>query len=454
MVLYVIFSVAVLNLGLGFALAVRVGRRHRELVALASQPVASAQEAAPSVALQSATASTTTVDEEDAPPVKEPWAATEELEGLLGGTAGPTGSSDASACEPPPEEKPDSDTTSPETEISSSQGCLQQLLGGVTDYQKELGRVDDGLRSLPETPEPAEVKAHADSLKRASEAYLQSCQETKDTFRELGADGQESHEAHETLHASLEQHGAQIRDSNHLLENVDCDTDPMEGCRQVLKVTTKLVRANDGLRDTLEEADVAVTRNERRLESMDAEKRTDPLTEVSSRVGLEAALAEWWEKDPHRARELNVAMIDMDEFARLNERYGREACDRILRAAAQLLTAESRNYSLAARYSGQRFLMLFPDTDLRFTTNAVERIRQTIEMARLDYRGQEIRVTVSCAVTEATPEDTSSTLYARAEATLREAKRYGRNRTFLHEGKYPTPVVPPNFTLEEKSIAL
>jgi hypothetical protein len=45
-------------------------------------------------------------------------------------------------------------------------------------------------------------------------------------------------------------------------------------------------------------------------------------------------------------------------------------------------------------------------------------------------------------------------LMTRTEATLREAKRYGRNRTFLHEGKYPTPVVPPNFALEEKRIEL
>ena len=448
MVLYIIFSVAVLNLGLGFTLAVYVGRRHRELVALASQSVAS-------VSLQSATASTATVEEEDSSPVEEPWAATDELEGLLGGTTDLTGSSDASpACEPPSGEQPDSDGAPPETEISSSQGCLQQLLGGVKEYQSELDRVDDGLRNSQETPEVADVKAHADCLKQANEAYLQSRHETGDTFPELGADGQASQEAHEDLHASLEEQGARIRESNHLLENLDCDTDPMEGCRQVLKATTKLMQANDGVRDTIEETSAVVTRNERRLESMDAAKRTDPLTEVSSRAGLEAALAEWWEKDPHRARELNVAMIDMDEFARLNERYGREACDRILRATAQLLTVETRNNSLAARYSGQRFLMLFPDTDLRFTTNAIERIRQTIEMAHLDYRGQEIRITVSCAVTEATPEDTSSTLYARAEATLREAKRYGRNRTFLHEGKYPTPVVPPNFTLEEKSIAL
>ena len=104
--------------------------------------------------------------------------------------------------------------------------------------------------------------------------------------------------------------------------------------------------------------------------------------------------------------------------------------------------------------AAERFLLLFPDVDLRFATNLVERIRQTMEMARLEYRKEEIRVTVSCAVTEVAVEDSPEKLYARAESTLREAKRYGRNRTFVHEGRYPTPVVPPNFTLKEKCVTV
>jgi diguanylate cyclase len=222
----------------------------------------------------------------------------------------------------------------------------------------------------------------------------------------------------------------------------------------MLSQTAKLLEANDGLRDTLEEASVGVARNARRLASLGTAEQTDSLTDLSSRAGLERTLAEWWRKDPLRVRQLTMAMIDVDEFGRLNDRVGRNVCDRILRAMAQLLKAVSHGHSVAARFSGQRFVLLFADVDLRFTTNVAERIRQTIETARFVSQGDDIRLTVSCGVVEATSEDTSDTLYARAEATLREAKRYGRNRTFIHEGKYPTPVVPPNFALEEKSVPI
>jgi diguanylate cyclase (GGDEF)-like protein len=109
---------------------------------------------------------------------------------------------------------------------------------------------------------------------------------------------------------------------------------------------------------------------------------------------------------------------------------------------------------MAARFSGQRFLLLLPDVSPRDAATLVEKLRQTIEKSRFRHRGQEIRVTVSCAVTEASSADSPEALFARTEATLYEAKRYGRNRTFLHEGKYPTPVIPPSFVGGEKEIEL
>ncbi len=208
------------------------------------------------------------------------------------------------------------------------------------------------------------------------------------------------------------------------------------------------------LQDTLGETSAGPARTEQRRKPVEGKQQTDALTELGNGTGLEARLAEWWEKDPHRARQLNAAMIDVDRFARLNERLGQEVGDRILRAIARLVTAETRGHALAARFSGQRFVLLFADVDARFTAEMAERIRQTIELAHFECHGNDIRVTVSCGVVEAGSDDTSETLCARAEATLREAKRYGRNRTFVHEGKYPTPVVPPNFTLEEKSVVV
>jgi len=175
---------------------------------------------------------------------------------------------------------------------------------------------------------------------------------------------------------------------------------------------------------------------------------------LGEQTGLTASLDKWRQEDPQGTRQLNAAMLDIDGFAKLNDRYGRDVCDRILQAITGLLEAESRSHTLEGRFSGQRFLLLFPDVDLQFTINVVERIRQTLEKARFNYQKEEIKVTASCAVGELMPEDTPETLHARVEETLYQAKRYKGNRTFVNEGKYPTPVVPPTLDLQEKSIPI
>lgn len=182
--------------------------------------------------------------------------------------------------------------------------------------------------------------------------------------------------------------------------------------------------------------------------------RRDRLTGLASRAALEEDLDALWEKDPDRTKPLCLAMIDLDQFARVNERCGQEAADRVLRALSQLLAGESGHHATVSRFSGQRFALLFEDSETQHATEVVERIRQLIELSRLRHDEDEIRVTVSCGVTESTADDLPASLFSRAESTLREAKRYGRNRTFVFENGYPVPVVPPSLSLEEKSFAV
>ena len=178
------------------------------------------------------------------------------------------------------------------------------------------------------------------------------------------------------------------------------------------------------------------------------------LTGVLNRDRLEAELESLRQEDPEHARPLSLALVDLDEFGRVNERYGLEAGNRILRAVAKLLAIESRDRYAVARFSGQRFVILIRDYDVRSATHLVERIRQTIETCEFRYQEFSIRITVSCGVTAAAPPETSESLFARAEESLGEAKRYGRNRTFFREGHYPSPVVPPKHTLRHRVITL
>ena len=92
--------------------------------------------------------------------------------------------------------------------------------------------------------------------------------------------------------------------------------------------------------------------------------------------------------------------------------------------------------------------------DPQSAINTIERCRQTIDNAHFEHKDFDIRITVSCALTRANDADSPSSILVRVESALREAKRYGHNRTFMHEGKYPTPVVPPDMTIEPLHIPI
>jgi diguanylate cyclase (GGDEF)-like protein len=317
-----------------------------------------------------------------------------------------------------------------------------------------LAGFDDRLRNLTQTADREDVSSCLTSLRQANEDYLGARDRVCGIFEQLHRERQELQQVCSNVEAVVEQQARQLVLTNEAIDGFDFEADLKEGCRHIAGETGKLLEINDHLRDTLNEVLVAVARDEKWLETVEDSKRTDPLTGLANRTGLEAALAQWWEADPQRLRQLTAAMIDLDHFTEINQRHGHKVGNQVLCALSKLLTAESQEFTVASRYAGQRFLLLFGDVDVRFTTNLIERIRQLVELAHLRHGEEDIRLTISCAVTEARPDDSSTTLYGRIEQTLQEAKRYGRNRTFLHEGKYPTPVVPPNFTLEERDIAI
>jgi diguanylate cyclase (GGDEF)-like protein len=172
------------------------------------------------------------------------------------------------------------------------------------------------------------------------------------------------------------------------------------------------------------------------------------------RAAFDAELDRRWPSDPDRPPQLTVAMIDLDRFSQVNEGFGREAGNRVLGAIAGMIAEDCRGQAVPARFSGQRFAILFSGPDPQVAASFVERVRQTVEAAQFQYEDRSIQVTLSCGIASAAAGDAPAAVLERTEAALVEAKRYGRNRTFAHDGKRPTPVVPPDLGIEERTIAL
>jgi diguanylate cyclase (GGDEF)-like protein len=397
-VLEYLLIVAVVNVGLGFFLAVHLGRRYEELGA-----------------------------ESDLAAM-----------GILDGPVASPLSGQAGDGQPP----------------NDIEAVARDLHAHVHHYGACLSDTDQQLRRYAELPDAAAIEACLDSLLSATEEYLENRGAAYEQFVASGLHDPPGGELQGRLGTAMQVEDAEIEATQHHIAAFDYQGDLKAGCRQIIGHASQLRNANYHLRDTLQWAVAQVARDRQPLDASSSAARQDPLTGASDRIGLEAALKTWWQNDPERIRRLTLAMFDIDRFSGVNDQFGCTTGDEILRAIAQLFEAERQAELTLARFSGQRFVLLFPDADLRYTTNVVERIRQTIEHARFRCRDQDLSITVSCAVTASGADDTADSLFARAEAALQEAKRYGRNRTFLYEGKYPTPVVPPNLEIERRTITL
>lgn len=159
----------------------------------------------------------------------------------------------------------------------------------------------------------------------------------------------------------------------------------------------------------------------------------DPLTGLYNRLAIERTLARLW-KDAQAARSpLVVAMVDIDDFKRVNDSFGHLMGDRLLKEFSSLVRGSLRSEDLVLRYGGDEFLVVLPATDRRGAEKPLERIRKRVEEE--GFAGSDVRVTVSVGAS-VYPDDRPlkmEELIAFADAALYEAKSRGRNRVVFYD---------------------
>ncbi len=444
MVTYILL-IALVNLGLGFALAVYHGRQRPAMVPSAPWVPPQPRVEAPAAA----TGDLFPVVTEEEPVCTETEDASEES---------------GTSCQPSdaaPDQEPSPTASAPDgtdevlrREPSPGESSMLALQAGVRDYEETMLEVSDDLRSPDSSPTAEWLESRIKALDRVNEQYLEQRNTAYGCFRDLHRDVGEYSAISGDVQEAMDRQSRQIEESNDRLGRLDIRADLEESRRRATVEAERFVEANHQVRDVLDKAMVEIARHEQWLDAAGGATDTDATTGLPNRTGLEAELARWWSKDVHRVRQLGAAMLDIDHFSRLNERCGQRFGTEVLGAVAKLVSMETRGSSIVARYSGQQFVILFPDDDIREATSIVEKARQTIELTEFQTATQEAHVTLSCGVAEGNSQDTSESLFSRLEASVREAKRYGRNRTFVHDGKYPTPVVPPNLVLQPRTFTL
>src|SRR5947208_15151578 len=158
---------------------------------------------------------------------------------------------------------------------------------------------------------------------------------------------------------------------------------------------------------------------------------TDALTGLFNRRYMESHVGTLVEQASTRGKPLTVLVLDIDYFKSINDTYGHDAGDDVLREFAIRIKKSIRGIDLACRYGGEEFVVVMPETDMAVATLVAERLRRRIasEPFAIAQGAKSIEVTISIGLaTLDTVDDNAATILKRADQALYRAKRDGRNR--------------------------
>jgi diguanylate cyclase len=320
---------------------------------------------------------------------------------------------------------------------------IQGLLDLVSTSASEVEGLDAGdfRRAIGEIKQKLSAPTDAASLARDGERCMQLCRqhferarhhvaERKAGFVEVievltkGVDAIAGHSV--AFNARVLGESEQIGKAVHL-------EDVSELKRQVAERVTTLRRAviEKQQKDLTDRARLSnrVKALQTRLSEAEVAASLDPLTNVANRREFERTLHRFIDTSLDSGRSFALALIDVDDFKKVNDEHGHVVGDRVITALAQRLSRKLRKTDLVARYGGEEFALLLADTNLENATRRLASLAQEFAESAYTYDDSSpVKFTVSGGVAEYSLDETDEDLIRRADEGLYAAKRAGKNR--------------------------
>jgi diguanylate cyclase len=158
---------------------------------------------------------------------------------------------------------------------------------------------------------------------------------------------------------------------------------------------------------------------------------TDALTGIANRHAYNKRISYEIERYQHDKKVLTFLLFDIDEFKSVNDNFGHEAGDKVIRETANIINNNIRKKDFIARYGGEEFVLLLPDTDINAAEKIANKLREMVECHKSYFNGEQVNITVSVGLAEIKINDTKKELLERADMALYKAKNTGRNKCIV-----------------------
>jgi diguanylate cyclase len=286
---------------------------------------------------------------------------------------------------------------------------VTEMLGGTRERQRQLrderSRARDSLKSLIHQmlAELGELGQHTDRFQNSIGRYAEVI-EKADTLESLAGVVREMVEESRSVQSLVRQTQDRLSLEHERASSLSQKVEELEG----------------------------------ELRRMSNEVQTDQLTQIANRRGLLAAFATEQAKLERGSGEDNVAgaenakialaLLDIDNFKRLNDTLGHGAGDIALKSLAERVSNELRPGDLVARYGGEEFVLMLPNTPLDEAQAVLQRLQRALSASLFMHEGKDVFVTFSAGVTHYRLGETLEAALDRADLALYEAKHTGKNR--------------------------
>ncbi|MBP2631220.1 MAG: hypothetical protein H6Q70_1848 [Firmicutes bacterium] len=199
----------------------------------------------------------------------------------------------------------------------------------------------------------------------------------------------------------------------------------------VIERTHELETANKELRVAKERQEELIMILSQLNKQLDLNSRTDTLTGLFNRRHIKEKIQDELKRFQRTGRSFAVIIGDVDHFKQVNDTYGHNGGDFLLRVVANELCNAVRDYDTVARWGGEEFLCLLPETDANTAIMIAERMRSLIASKNFVWEGVDIPIHMTFGVAIASQDDTEQQVISRADQALYKGKESGRNKVVV-----------------------
>ena len=204
--------------------------------------------------------------------------------------------------------------------------------------------------------------------------------------------------------------------------------------RETRNIQTEALQSRDRMilaRQEVQEAEQRIHALEAKLQHMSELVREDQLTGSLNRRGLDDVFERETARSDRRGTPLCIALLDLDDFKRLNDTYGHQAGDAALKHLVKIVKETLRSMDVIARYGGEEFLILLPETTVDAASQTMTRLQRELTKHFFLHDNEKVLITFSAGVALRQPNEDQGALVKRADKAMYEAKKTGKNRVVV-----------------------